>query len=769
MFYMYAKNKMRRVLLINPCLGLNQRYGFLSGAGGVEIPLGLCSLAAYIRQQGFEVDILDAQAFHYDDETIIKKIISGKFKYIGLTAATLQIHTAVLLARTIKACDSSLTIFIGGTHVSAMPYGTLEENRCFDIGVIGEGEETFCESLFALERKDDLTKVKGLSIRINGKVVFTGQRPRIKNLDSLPVPAFDLLPRLDKYYYLPIQNGLQFPAVSLATSRGCLGKCVFCDRSVYGNSLSFYSAGYIADLLQVLRKKYNIRSVMFQDDDFFSFKKRLEDFCAILKEKRLDMSWSASVRVDTVDPGKLKLAKQSGCWQLSYGIESADQHILDSLRKNISRAVIEQALRWTRQAGILAKAFLIFGNPGETPQSIDETIAFVKSQPLRDVSITFFTPYPGTEIWQTIDSYGTLERNFDKMTCFDVVFVPKGLSKQFLIDKHKEAIRGFYFRFAVIFSYCTRMRSFSCLRRFVKSAWGIFCYVLQTKKESRLIVSADDFGLTHEFNAAVSEACLRGSVSSISLMANGYAFDEAVDFIKKNNETLDVGVHFCLVGEKSLLSHETIPTLVDTKGYFYADYIAFLKAYCRGKINITEVEKELEAQLLRILRQGIAVSHIDSHQHLHMLPKILKVVIGLAKKYNIGCIRFPYLPAAFGARQFKNNPRKFFGFLFLNGLCFFQRKKLARERIKHIDYYCNVSNMGDDFEKVLKKIIRMEKQGCGEISFHPAITTRMFQERYSDSGYGWDKEYRYLISGTFDTALAESRMTKINCKEFLKK
>ncbi|MFH0984780.1 MAG: radical SAM protein [Candidatus Omnitrophota bacterium] len=470
---------MKKVLLINSPSTLDQRYGFLSPAGGVEIPTGLCSLAAFLRNEGIPVGIIDAQALHYDDPEILAQVKLEKPGYVALSATTSQIRGVATLAGKIKSLEPSVIIFIGGAHVSALPIETLQEHAPFDIGVVGEGEETLREVIQALEEKTDIAQVKGLVFRDPPKVLLSGTRSRIKDLDALPQPAFDLLPALDKHYSLPIQHVYRLPAVSLMTSRGCPGQCTFCDRSVFGNRMSFHSAEYMVAMLKTLKRDYGIRHVMFQDDEFFSLKRRLIDFCRLLKEARLNMTWAASVRVDSVDQESLRMAKDSGCWQLSYGIESANQQILDVYQKGISLEVIKRALRETREAGILTKGFLLLGNPLETPETVQETIDFIKSQPLDDVSVTFFTPYPGAALFHAIKGFGRFENDYDKMTCFDIVFVPHGMTKESLIAYRKKLLREFYLRPAIMASYVRRIRSFQQLKIMIKSAWSVLDHILR--------------------------------------------------------------------------------------------------------------------------------------------------------------------------------------------------------------------------------------------------------------------------------------------------
>ena len=158
---------------------------------------------------------------------------------------------------------------------------------------------------------------------------------------------------------------------------------------------------------------------------------------------------------------------------------------------------------------------------------------------------------------------------------------------------------------------------------------------------SQLIIHADDFGLTREINAGILQAYLEGNLTSTSIMATGTAFEEAVE-ICQTVPTLDIGVHLTLVGEEPILNRSAIKSLVTKEGCFHADAGQFVRKYYCGQPSLKEIRCELEAQIQKVLNTGIPISHFDSHQHLHMLPRILDITVELAKKYNIAVIRFPY-------------------------------------------------------------------------------------------------------------------------------
>jgi predicted glycoside hydrolase/deacetylase ChbG (UPF0249 family) len=275
----------------------------------------------------------------------------------------------------------------------------------------------------------------------------------------------------------------------------------------------------------------------------------------------------------------------------------------------------------------------------------------------------------------------------------------------------------------------------------------------------KLIIIGDDFGLSKEINAGIIAACQKGNMDGISLIANGEAFDDAVALIKKHPD-LDVGLHLTLVELKPILSAQEIPSSINKNGYFYPDYLQFIKAYFSGKISLKEIDLEIGAQFEKVQQAGIRISRIDSHQQLHMLPGILEIVIKYARKHHITRIRYPYTPFRLSVRQFSAHPDKFLCGMLLNCLCVFQRRLLRKNRFIHPEYYCNVSNMGVDFEKAVQWYQGSRRGGHWEFSFHPATSSHELSKRYPRWRYHWEEEYHYLMHPDFQRRFQGSDITR---------
>lgn len=451
---------MAGIVLINPPLSLEERYGKFARGGTQTPPIGLAQLAAVTRLRGHPTAILDCPALGLDYDAAVRRVRELGFTWVGLTAVTPGIDNAGRLARELKRSNETLSIILGGPHLTAAPEATMLAYPDFDLGVIGEGEETLAELLGALPEGAPLEDIRGIIYRPKaGGLRRTDGRPFIANLDDLPLPAWDLLPPLTKFYETPTFYLGRTPSSSLVTSRGCCGRCSFCDRSVFGNACRMHSAERVVEMMQHLHDRFGINDVIIHDDAFVLNRKRVERFCALLLETGHGMTWGCNARVNMVDPDILRVMKAAGCRHIGYGIESGSQRVLNVIRKGITLEQITQAAVWTHGAGIRTRGFFMIGHPTETEESIRETIDLAKSIPIDDFQITFFTPFPGSEIHQEIERYGSFDGQWQRMNMWEPLFVPKDLTREQLIYWQRRAFREFYLRPRTIWRYARLMRN----------------------------------------------------------------------------------------------------------------------------------------------------------------------------------------------------------------------------------------------------------------------------------------------------------------------
>ena len=447
---------MKDIVFVNPPLTLEERYGKLSGAGNTLAPLGLLYLAAMARCKGFEAAIVDASD-KLDFESAVQVILQYKPRYVAITATTVSIYNAARLARMVKEKGGNITTIIGGPHLTAVPEETMRRFSEFDIGVLGEGEEALVDLLDAMENRRRFHNVAGIVFRDEGKITRTRNRELITDLDELPFPAWDILPDFPKGYHPAASKFQRLPAAYILSARGCPYKCIFCDRSVFGNRCRFFSAGYVVEMIRFLYNRFGVREISFEDDTLFLSIPRLVAICEQLLKEKLSISWTCNGRVDSVAPDILKIMKRAGCWQIGYGIESGVQEVLDFAKKNVTLQQIENAVELTSKSGILSKGFFILGFPNDTPKTIRHTIDFAKRIKLDDITVAFMTPFPGSKLYADARRYGTFDEDWRKMNILDIVFIPDGLTKEELRRSSKRAIREFYLRPRIISCYLGRM------------------------------------------------------------------------------------------------------------------------------------------------------------------------------------------------------------------------------------------------------------------------------------------------------------------------
>lgn len=381
---------MTKILLINPPTE--------DPSSRVTCPhMGLAYIASFLRSRHFDVYIIDAIIENLKLNDIRKRVIRIKPDIVGLTANTVQIESAALIARMIKDIDSDITTLVGGPHATTLPVETLTEFKSFDIACYGEGEITTYELIKKLENDENISSVKGIAYRIGDVVKLSEPRPFIKNLDSLPFPALDLFP-LKKYkpYYDNKKNILELP---LSSSRGCPHQCIFCYRTM-GHLYRVRSVENIIDEINYNINRFSSFQIFFVDDTFTLNKERALELCNRLIKEKLNekISWTCQTRVDSVDKELLQKMKEAGCSYISYGIESSSQRILNIIRKRITKEEIINATLWAKEAGIKVNLNFILGLPFETKKTILDTINLAIKLDPDFVVFSILVPFPGTEV-----------------------------------------------------------------------------------------------------------------------------------------------------------------------------------------------------------------------------------------------------------------------------------------------------------------------------------------------------------------------------------
>ena len=375
-----------------------------------------------------------------------QQLIKEQPRYIGITLFTVGVWGAASIARQVKEHLPGTTIIVGGPHISSMGLETIQRFPEFDIAVVGEGERILTELLTALEAGYSLFSVAGIIYRDAGNIRRTPAAINDRILDDLPMPAWDLLAKFPQAYKPAIFDFPRGPVATIAASRGCPFHCKFCDTSTFGANVRHYSPRVVFKMMKHLNTTYGIRHIMFVDDLFLASKIRTEELCKLILADGLRMTWTCTARVDTVKPEILKLMRQAGCWEISFGLETGSQELLKKMDKMADVEKSEQAIQWAAEAGIRTKGLLMLGFPGEDQQSIQQTKDFVRRIPLTIMNLTKFTPYPGSPIYRELYGANIRGDHWEKMNGMNFVWSPEGITIEQLDKEYQQILVSFYRR-----------------------------------------------------------------------------------------------------------------------------------------------------------------------------------------------------------------------------------------------------------------------------------------------------------------------------------
>tara|TARA_Y100000034_G_C6907691_1_gene421739 strand:+ start:933 stop:2351 length:1419 start_codon:yes stop_codon:yes gene_type:complete len=436
-------------------------------------PLGLAYLAAYMRNKGYEVGVIDGHSLNYTKEEMLEKVkgFNPDFLMFGVITASLQ-----LTVDWIKYLKSKIHLktILGGPHTVTYPKETLEMYESVDYLVIGEAWDTLPELLETLKEKKDLGDVEGLAYRnTEGKIIVTKSRPRRKSWEGIPHPARDLLP--NEIYSTVISK--RRPVTTMITASGCPYQCSYCSTdktAIYRNYKD------VVDEMEECADKYGVKEILIYDETFTINQERAKEICNEIIKRDLNKKITFSVRTrgDCISKEILELLAKAGCVRVNYGIESADEKILEGLNRFVPKDKIIQAVHWTNEAGMSPFGFFMIGFPGETPETIKKTIKLAKSLPLDYVQFNKLTPLPNTPLYEEIVSHSGKDYWKDytlgKTTETDEIRIPESNLKGEELDRWlKKAYRGFYLRPGYVLRMLSKVKSFKEFKELASAAMTI--------------------------------------------------------------------------------------------------------------------------------------------------------------------------------------------------------------------------------------------------------------------------------------------------------
>ena len=298
-----------------------------------------------------------------------------------------------------------IPVIFGGAHTTALPEEVLSNNT-IDYVVIGEGELVLPKLLEHLGSNDKISEIGGIGYKLNGSININPIKEYVNDLDALPFPARHLFP-MNKYLSSKnVHNWVykQQPQTQMTTSRGCPLSCTFCTiHSIWGKKVRFRSPGNVVDEIEMLVKEYKVQEIHFEDDNISINPDRMKKICEEIIKRKLDITWTApnGMYVHTLSRELLKIMKKSGCYRVSIGIENGDQEFLKNvLNKALNLKKVIAVVKDLKDLGIESTGFFILGIPGETRNTMNETINFAKRLGLDDAIFSIYAPYPGTKLYE---------------------------------------------------------------------------------------------------------------------------------------------------------------------------------------------------------------------------------------------------------------------------------------------------------------------------------------------------------------------------------
>ena len=462
-----------RWLLVLPQTPFRQGhiYGYVRAA---VLPLGLAMLGSMLEGEGHEVDLCDTQLPDHDRDRL--KRLLARADAVGVSVTTLTAQDAYQVINLCRSARPEVPLVIGGPHPTALGEKVLRE-CCADVAVFHEGEETILNLTRALSRGDDLTYVRGIAFRHNGNIIRTEPQPFIEDLDTLPFPARHLFPVKEYHPHAGMYRRLPF--ANMITSRGCPYNCIYCNHTMWGKRVRRRSPRLIFEEIKHLVNTYGVREIAFYDDTFTLVKDDVMELCRMLVENGTLVDWRCSSRVDRVDEELLRAMKEAGCYSIGFGVESGSAELLKTINKEITKDDSRRAFHLSRKMGIAAYAYFMLNLPGETHETIKQTIAFAKELKPAVAAFSIATPMIGTEFRTMIeadDRYRIVEEKWNDYGAFgdnDVLFTQPRLSEGEIKKAYRKAIRSFYLRPSYFLKTIMRIRTWEQVKGYLRGFMAV--------------------------------------------------------------------------------------------------------------------------------------------------------------------------------------------------------------------------------------------------------------------------------------------------------
>jgi len=420
-------------------------------------PLGILYVAGVLEEEGVEVSVLEQAAKELSVKATVDWVRKENPDVLGFSTLSSSGRTSAIIAREVKKENPNITIVFGNYHATFNAERILKTYPWVDLIVRGEGEYACLELVKCLKEKGNLENVQGLTFRKKSQIISTPDRPLIKDLDALPFPNRNLL---DVEYHSTVAGLNVAPRMftTILSSRGCVYRCRFCGCRKFARSRWRPRSvkNVIEELCLLVSEGY--RQFLFVDDSFATNPKRVVKLCREIHKEKLDIEWICEMRVDHVSYGMLREIVKAGCIMVYYGIESANQRILDYFNKQATPTQAENAVKTARKAGVdvIIGSFIV-GAPTETMAEIKNTLTFAQRLSLDVPQFNVLGVFPGTDLWDELLMKGVLDADKYWETGVSISdFSPDTVPLETIRQMIHEYYRNFFYRPSFIFNEIMR-------------------------------------------------------------------------------------------------------------------------------------------------------------------------------------------------------------------------------------------------------------------------------------------------------------------------
>ena len=469
---MKIKKEIKKIIFVNPfpyyAAGINEAT--------IYAPLGLAYIAAYLREYlKVECLIIDANVLELTNDKVIEEIDRQKPDMVFISANIVTARSGSEISKIIKEkYNGSILVAFGGPYPTALPEKLINESSA-DFVIKAEGEKSSFDLINALNKGQDISNIGGLCYReqSTNKIIINKPAELIQDLDSLPFPAYDLLPNFKLYK----GRSRGTPVAPVMTSRGCPYGCTFCNRNIFGRTFRARSPENVVNEIEFLIKNFGVRQIDILDDNFTMDIDRADKICDLIIQRGLKVyiNCANGIRADRLTEELVIKMKKAGVFKVGMGIESADDQIRKNIQKSLDINRVMESTKWFKKHGVIVYGFFMLGLPGETEETLRKTIDFAKELDPHIANFSLTTPFPGSELWEQIEKEGKFTKDltngsdsgyYENKFSFEL----GNINGDLVLEYQQKAYKEFYMRPRKILQLIASARSYYELKWIVDAA-----------------------------------------------------------------------------------------------------------------------------------------------------------------------------------------------------------------------------------------------------------------------------------------------------------